>query len=584
MLKKKKILFFLGAVFLLSPFLVSAQYIGERQNFFVDSSYDLQERERVEAVLERVGEKAYFYIDSEWMEGLDGKRQEEIRHMFQILDNEFTYKIYPRLTSFLGPEWIPGIDEDVKVTILFHPMEEGAGGYFNKADEYPKAQSPRSNEREMIYVNTDYITTPLAKSFLAHEMVHLITFNQKEREHGVGEEVWLNEGRAEYVPTYLGYDDSFEGSNLQRRVETFLQYPTDSLTEWRGKAADYGALSMFMQYLAEKYGEEIVSGSLQSEKIGIESINEALKEQGFEEDFSQVFTDWTITVFANSCSLGKEYCFEHSELSKIRVTPSINFLPLEGKSTLGVTQSAKNWAGNWIKFVGSKGTLKLELIGNPGNVFEAPYLVKNAAGEYSLGFLELDQYQRGSVLVQDFGTENISVVIIPSIQSLSSSINNPVSFFWEASTIKPEKKEPPTTISLEKPLTEMSEQEILTKIQEVEDFLKALQDQLAALTKEGEGEIRVPFPLSCQRFDKDLYFGMRNSNDIKCLQEFLKSQGDEIYPEGLVTGNFLNLTQQAVIRFQEKYSGEILEPLGLGNGTGYVGTKTRGKINQMLAG
>jgi len=75
---------------------------------------------------------------------------------------------------------------------------------------------------------------------------------------------------------------------------------------------------------------------------------------------------------------------------------------------------------------------------------------------------------------------------------------------------------------------------------------------------------------------------MMNSQEVRCLQEFLKNQGPEIYPEGLITGNFLNLTQSAVIRFQEKYANEILTPIGLEKGTGFVGEKTRSKINQIL--
>jgi len=31
-------------------------------------------------------------------------------------------------------------------------------------------------------------------------------FNQKERKYGKSEEVWLNEARAEYLITYLGYN------------------------------------------------------------------------------------------------------------------------------------------------------------------------------------------------------------------------------------------------------------------------------------------------------------------------------------------------------------------------------------------
>ena len=73
-----------------------------------------------------------------------------------------------------------------------------------------------------------------------------------------------------------------------------------------------------------------------------------------------------------------------------------------------------------------------------------------------------------------------------------------------------------------------------------------------------------------------------NNNEVDCLQEFLKSHLPGIYPEGLITGNFLSLTQSAVIRFQEKYAEDILIPLGLEAGTGFVGLATRTKINQIL--
>jgi peptidoglycan hydrolase-like protein with peptidoglycan-binding domain len=89
-------------------------------------------------------------------------------------------------------------------------------------------------------------------------------------------------------------------------------------------------------------------------------------------------------------------------------------------------------------------------------------------------------------------------------------------------------------------------------------------------------------PISCKKIEKNLYYGLINDPQVRCLQEFLKFQEPEIYPEGLVTGNFLNLTKQAVIRFQEKYKDEILKPLGLEFGTGFVGPLTRAKINQLL--
>jgi hypothetical protein len=71
-------------------------------------------------------------------------------------------------------------------------------------------------------------------------------------------------------------------------------------------------------------------------------------------------------------------------------------------------------------------------------------------------------------------------------------------------------------------------------------------------------------------------------DDVRKLQEFLKSMGATIYPEGTVNGYFGPATYKAVVRFQEKYFGEILAPLGNKKGTGLVGEYTRKKLNSLL--
>jgi len=69
-------------------------------------------------------------------------------------------------------------------------------------------------------------------------------------------------------------------------------------------------------------------------------------------------------------------------------------------------------------------------------------------------------------------------------------------------------------------------------------------------------------------------------NEVKELQKCLAKYPD-IYPEGQITGYFGQKTKNAVIRFQEKYASEILQPLGLKSGTGKVGPSTRKKLNEI---
>lgn len=62
----------------------------------------------------------------------------------------------------------------------------------------------------------------------------------------------------------------------------------------------------------------------------------------------------------------------------------------------------------------------------------------------------------------------------------------------------------------------------------------------------------------------------------KCLAKF-----DDIYPNGQISGYFGTQTEEAVIKFQEKYYQDVLEPSRLNKGTGTVGAGTRDKLNEI---
>jgi len=559
----KKIIFSISLVILFLTVATSAaaDVVGERRTFFVDQSYDFSGRKEITAILVKASSKLYFYIDEDWW---NSSSQSDVLQALDNLGREFDQNIYPTIVNIFGSEWNPGIDNKSQITVLIHPMLETFGGYFRSNDEYFRIQVGDSNEREMLYFNAKHITASLAKSFLAHELVHLITFNQKEKIYNVTEEVWLNEARAEYVSTLLGYDETLDGSNLERRIRDFFENPSDSIIEWQNKKADYGVVNLFTQYLVDHYGINILADSLRSSKTGIESINYALGKNNFKEDFSQIFIDWTITVLINDCNYGPKYCYLNKNLRTFHITPRINFLPLSGESTLTLTDLTKQWVGNWYKIIGGRGTLKFSFLGNPGTAFKIPYITINQAGSYNVKFLELDKDRKGEVRVENFGTEITGIIIIPSLsdQIESSDVSSYYFFSW--------------TASIERSNEDELIKQFLGQIEALKKEIIRVQAQIQAILNQNS-------QFSCLQINSNLYFGLIQNTGVRCLQEFLKLQGSEIYPEGLLTGNFLSLTKTAVIRFQEKYASEILRPLGLTIGTGFVGPATRAKINQLLS-
>ncbi len=124
----------------------------------------------------------------------------------------------------------------------------------------------------------------------------------------------------------------------------------------------------------------------------------------------------------------------------------------------------------------------------------------------------------------------------------------------------------------------MTVAEIKAKIAELVAAINNLQAQLIQLQPVSE----IPIPVGYQfKAIMRLKYGQR-SDDVKKLQIFLKAQGSEIYPEGLVTGYFGTATKAAVKKFQLRYKTEILAPYGLTVATGVVGEKTLIKINNLL--
>lgn len=575
MLFKQKTIFVFGILvmfFVLSGLGFPCPTLADSENqltdFFVESSYDAEKRTEVQATLQKVSKHGYFYVETDWYNNLSEIQEEAINQNLEILSQEFDQTIYPELTTLFGQEWKPGIDNDEHIYVLFHEMKQGTAGYFRTEDEAPRLQSPHSNEREMVFLNVNYLVSPLLKSFLAHEFTHLITFNQKDRLRGVEEEVWLNEARADYAPTFLGYDQEYQGSHLQKRLKTFLQSPSNSLTEWKGQPADYGIINVFIHYLVDHYGIEVLVESLKSSEVGIPSLNTQLSKLNFD-SFSQVFFNWSIATFLNDCTVGAKYCYKNENLANIKITPSLILLPATEKTEFSLDYSTTYWSGNWYRIIGGGDNLEVTFQGDEKVEFEVPYILCEDALTCSVGSLELSKSQKGELSFEDFEKQYTSLTLIPFVENETSGFNGEEEAFAFSIQAKssPENEE------------EKLIEELKARIAELQAQIAEVKAKITAILKQ-----RV----SCASISQNLALGL-NHPQVRCLQEFLNlnpatrvatagpgSPGQE-------TNYFGALTQAAAARFQEKYASEILTPLGLKRPTGFLGSLTRLKINQLLS-
>ncbi|MFH1938003.1 MAG: hypothetical protein ABIJ60_00505, partial [Patescibacteria group bacterium] len=439
-------LIIIGGFFVL-PVNAQAAELGEQVNFYVDSNYDISGRNQLNAELKVIGNFIYFYVEIDYYNRLNITQKSLLKEKLKDLANEFDQVIYPKERAIFGSEWSPGIDNDVKITVLVSELVSDAGGYFNTFDEYPRSQVFESNEREMIYLNVLSIFNPKNKSFLAHEFQHLISFYQKTKLYGLEEEVWLNEARSEYAPTVCGYNDKYVDSYLANRVDTFLDEPSDSLTEWKNKVVDYGAASLFIHYLVDHYGEEVLTRMVLNNKVGIASIDKALSDLGHTETFSDIFADWSVANYLNDCQIGTEnkYCYLNKNLTYQRLHTDYT-VSYSGFPNLIVSRSSsiKDWLSYWYRFrqgtvqSTDRDTLKLEFTGsdNKGD-FRVPYIVIDQNNQTTVKFISLED-QKGIAYIPNFTSLNKSVIMIPFNQYQKENFGaneSSTSFTFTASSV-----------------------------------------------------------------------------------------------------------------------------------------------------
>jgi hypothetical protein len=268
---------------------------GTVDSFWVTNT-DTNESFQIEAVLRYVTEHTYFWIEN----GL-GFNEGDLRNLAVTFENV----IYPLNREYFGSEWIPGIDGDPHLYVIYAGgLGRNLAGYFSSTDEYHYLAHEYSNMHETFMLNADnlQLNEDYTYGVLAHEFQHMIHWYQDRNE-----ETWLNEGFSELAAHLNGYE-------LGGFDYLYASNPDLQLTDWPNDpdetAAHYGASFLYITYLLDRFGISVVKALVEHPDNGMKSIDEVLRSinasdplTGQSVDGDDLFLDWTLASYLKDSSL-----------------------------------------------------------------------------------------------------------------------------------------------------------------------------------------------------------------------------------------------------------------------------------------
>lgn len=242
----------------------------------------------------------------------------------KVLMDTFANEIYPLNQEFFGAEWIPGVDNDPHLYILYAgDLGSSLAGYTASTDAVLPEAHPFSNAHEMFVINSDYqtLTDPYTLSTMAHEFQHLI-----HGYHDSNEELWLNEGFSELATFISGY--SAGGFDYY-----FSLSPDMQLNDWSGDSdlndLNYGASYLYTTYMLNRFGESVTRAVVADEANGFVSVDNVFSRQGLSDPISgaaitadEFFRDWTLANFLNDPDLldGRYYYANYPDVPTTGIT------------------------------------------------------------------------------------------------------------------------------------------------------------------------------------------------------------------------------------------------------------------------
>lgn len=310
--------------------LAAAQVVGDSRDFFAvnrNEDIDFEDPDHfdeVTATLRFLGDHTEIWVD-------DRTPAENMpEDLLQTIGERFDDEIYPTDRAAFGEE--SDIDGNGRVLILLTPTVNALNtqatvdqdlvvlGFFFGADLFTPADgAPFSNQGEIFYAVVPDPTMQFSPAeipiedvdddlsgIFAHEFEHMISANQHLLvRSGMFEETWLDEGLAHHAETLNGFP-------IQNRLRSalFLDQPeVTSLVGGDDSLERRGAAWLFVQYLVDRFGEEILGALVQTRLIGTVNVEAAT-----DGSMPQLFHEWTSALFLDGISEDPLFLFTSLDL------------------------------------------------------------------------------------------------------------------------------------------------------------------------------------------------------------------------------------------------------------------------------
>jgi hypothetical protein len=295
---------------------VQAQ-IGLLATFWVITSISPFQQSQITATLQATSAHGLLFVDNQ---DLGTVSQARAASLVQSWESE----IFPRVTQVFGLPLNPYNSNGQGQVALLYSRTVPPNGYFFPADLYPDAVTfpPRhSNQRDMLYISPS-LTDVLAKGTMAHEFQHLINFSQHVFQFlGPGEDTWINEGLSMVSMDIAGY--GFQVGNITPYASSFMNAPSSvSLWNWANAPADYGAGWLFFRYLADRFGNQVLTKLVQTSLTGAANIE---TQTGVA--IGQVISEEALAILNIAFQIGLGMPYTYTSISSANLGAALTLTP-----------------------------------------------------------------------------------------------------------------------------------------------------------------------------------------------------------------------------------------------------------------